>query len=106
MSGESRLDGVMTGIRQLRRTRPLEIETVAGLRVPTLAEMARIKAWLLATRRELYHLAATDDFLRRRVLEIVRRVPLPYPRFWLAALASLGEAIDWTAKPPEDPGIA
>ncbi len=45
-----RLDGVMTGIRQLRRTRPLETEVVSGLRVPTLAEMARIKAWLLATR--------------------------------------------------------
>jgi hypothetical protein len=45
-----RLDGVMTGIRQLRRTRPLESEVVSGLRVPTLAEMARIKAWLLATR--------------------------------------------------------
>jgi hypothetical protein len=45
-----RLDGVMTGIRQLRRTQPLETETIAGLRVPTLAEMARIKAWLLATR--------------------------------------------------------
>jgi len=44
------LDGSLTGIRQLRRTRPLETERVAGLRVPTLAEMARIKAWLLATR--------------------------------------------------------
>jgi hypothetical protein len=44
------LEGVLTGIRQLRRTRPLETEEVAGLRVPTLAEMARIKAWLLATR--------------------------------------------------------
>jgi hypothetical protein len=44
------LDGILTGIRQLRRTRPLETEEVAGLRVPTLAEMARIKAWLLATR--------------------------------------------------------
>jgi hypothetical protein len=44
------LDGVMTGIRQLRRTRPLESEIVSGLRVPTLPEMARIKAWLLATR--------------------------------------------------------
>ena len=42
-----RLDGVMTGIRQLRRTRPLETEVVSGLRVPTLAEMARIRAWLL-----------------------------------------------------------
>ena len=44
------LEGILTGIRQLRRTRPLETEEVAGLRVPTLAEMARIKAWLLATR--------------------------------------------------------
>lgn len=45
-----RLDGVMTGLRQLRRTGPLESEMVSGLRIPTLAEMARIKAWLLATR--------------------------------------------------------
>ena len=44
------LDGILTGIRQLRRTQPLETTEVAGLRVPTLAEMARIKAWLLATR--------------------------------------------------------
>jgi hypothetical protein len=39
-----RLDGIMTGIRQWRRTCPLETEVIAGLRVPTLAEMARIKA--------------------------------------------------------------
>ena len=44
------LDGILTGIRQLRRTFPLETEMAAGLRVPTLAEMARIKAWLLVTR--------------------------------------------------------
>ena len=44
------LDGIMTGIRQLRRTVPLETEIVQGLRIPTLPEMARIKAWLLATR--------------------------------------------------------
>ena len=44
------LDGVLTGVRQLRRTVPLETEEVAGLRVPTLAEMARIKSWLLVTR--------------------------------------------------------
>src|SRR5437870_1499607 len=35
---------------RLRRTRPLETEVIAGLRAPTLAEMARIKAWLLLTR--------------------------------------------------------
>ena len=44
------LDGILTGVRQLRRTRPLEIEEVAGLRVPTLAEMTRIKSWLLVIR--------------------------------------------------------
>lgn len=45
-----RLQGILTGIRQLRRVRPLETEEIAGLRVPTLAEMARIKSWLLTTR--------------------------------------------------------
>lgn len=44
------LDGMLTGIRQLRRTRPLETEVIDGLRIPTLAERARIKVWLLATR--------------------------------------------------------
>jgi hypothetical protein len=57
-----RLDGVLTGIRQLRRTRPLETEEIDGLRVPTLAEMARIKAWLLATR------VTTRDYLDAVVL--------------------------------------
>lgn len=38
------LDGVETGIRQLMRTRPLETETVLGIRVPALREMLRIKA--------------------------------------------------------------
>src|SRR2546427_12197090 len=47
------LNGILTGIRQLRRTVPLETEIVSGLRVPTLAEMARIKAWLLVTRNTL-----------------------------------------------------
>lgn len=56
------LDGILTGIRQLRRTRPLETEEMAGLRVPTLAEMARIKAWLLITRHTV------RDFLDTVVL--------------------------------------
>jgi len=43
-----------------------------------------IEAW-----RELYALASTDADLRRRILGVVRRVPLPYPSFWLAALAGL-----------------
>ncbi len=45
-----KIDGIQSGIRQLRRKEPLEYETRDGLRIPTLPEMARIKAWLLATR--------------------------------------------------------
>ncbi len=56
-----RLDGVETGIRNLIRRRALVFEEVdvAGyrLRVPTLAETARIKAWLCLVRN------ATRDYL-------------------------------------------
>ena len=55
------LDGVETGIRNLMRTRPLEVEQIAvgrrTLRVPTLAEIARIKSWLCLMRN------ATRDYL-------------------------------------------
>jgi hypothetical protein len=60
-----------------------------------------IEAW-----RELYQLNLTDGALRRRVLGVVRSVPLPYPAFWLAALASLGEPVDWSAPLPRDDGLA
>lgn len=55
------LDGIETGIRQLIRRRPLEVEEIeaaAGrIRVPTLSEMLRIKAWLVLRRN------ATRDYL-------------------------------------------
>src|SRR5207237_583661 len=151
---------------------PLDTEEVAGLRVPTLAEMARIKAWLLATRHtvrdyldtvvlferlgddgvadslrpfdEIYrqasgvsplaevverlaaaapadktdidltqyrgitppwndwgHLAARGRYWARRMSRIWLTVPAPLPRFWLAALASLGESVDLAAPVPD-----
>lgn len=56
-----RLDGVETGIRNLIRRQPLEVEeTMVGgrrLTVPTLVEIARIKAWLCLIRN------ATRDYL-------------------------------------------
>lgn len=56
-----RLDGVETGIRNLARRRPLEVEEIAvgtrSLRVPTIAEITRIKAWLCLIRN------ATRDYL-------------------------------------------
>jgi len=55
------LDGIETGIRNLIRTRPLEVEeTEIGermVRIPTLAEIARIKAWLCLMRN------ATRDYI-------------------------------------------
>ena len=49
-----RLDGIETGIRQLIRRRPLEVEEVdvggRTLRIPSLEEMTRIKAWLVLRR--------------------------------------------------------
>jgi hypothetical protein len=53
--------GVETGIRQLIRRRPLEVESITvgrrKLRVPTLQEILRIKAWLVVARN------ATRDYL-------------------------------------------
>lgn len=55
------LDGVDTGIRNLIRRRPLEVEVYetphGPVRIPTLAEMSRIKAWLVLRRN------ATRDYL-------------------------------------------
>ncbi len=56
------LDGYLTGVRQLRRDRPVEAQELRGLKVPTLDEMARIKAWPFLTRD------STRDFLDTVVL--------------------------------------
>lgn len=77
-----RLDGVMTGIRQLRRTRPLEVEVVSGLRVPTLAEMARIKAWLLATRHTVRDYLDTVVLLERLGEAPAREAFLPFDEIY------------------------
>lgn len=56
-----KLDGVETGIRQLIRRRPLEVEQITlgdrPLRVPTLEEILRIKSWLVLRRN------STRDYL-------------------------------------------
>jgi hypothetical protein len=76
------LDGILTGIRQLRRTRPLETEEIAGLRVPTLAEMARIKAWLLATRRTVRDYLDTVVLLERLGEAGVTRALAPFDELY------------------------
>lgn len=104
------LDGVEAGLRQLRRTTPVEVEEVAVggrvLRVPTLPEILRIKAYLvvqrnqvrdyldsvaLADRLGLDAAAATltgiDDYYRDRsevgdsvLTAVVQRLSEPAPR--------------------------
>jgi hypothetical protein len=61
-----------------------------------LLDRGEIEAW-----RELYRLAKQEPELRKRITRIVLTVPLPLPRFWLAALAALGEPVDLGAKLPE-----
>jgi hypothetical protein len=72
------LAGVETGIRQLIRQRPLEVEEVAGpsgaIRVPTLREMARVKGWLILQRnatRDYLDFAALADRLGRAAVSVV-----------------------------------
>lgn len=73
------LDGVETGIRQLVRRRPLEVEEVhvgdRSLRVPTLEEILRIKAWLAlrrnATRDYLDLVALTERMGRKEAARVI-----------------------------------
>jgi hypothetical protein len=63
------LGGIESGVRQLIRTRPLEVETMRlpsgrALRVPTLDETLRIKAFLIVKRnqaRDYLDVAALAD---------------------------------------------
>lgn len=55
----------------------------------------------LADWRELYRLARTDAQLRARIARLAVTVPLLLPHFWLAALASLGETVDFDAPVPD-----
>lgn len=72
------LDGVETGIRQLIRRMPLEVEDVAigrrTLRVPTLEEISRIKSWLVlvrnATRDHLDVVALADRLGPERAVTV------------------------------------
>jgi hypothetical protein len=55
----------------------------------------------LADWRELYRLARADTQLRARIRRLVLTVPMPLPHFWLAALASLGDPVDFDAPVPD-----
>lgn len=58
--------GVRVGIRQLMRSKPLETTVVRGIRIPTMEEMLRVKAYLIVRRnatRDYIDFAALFDHL-------------------------------------------
>lgn len=61
-----------------------------------LLDRGETAAW-----RELYRLALADVDLRGRIHRLVLTVPVALPHFWLAALAGLGETIDFGAPVPD-----
>jgi hypothetical protein len=61
-----------------------------------ILDRGELPAW-----RALYRIAKDDPAVRARLRRIVMTVPLPLPRFWLAALASLGEPVDLAVELPD-----
>lgn len=61
-----------------------------------ISTRGELDAW-----RELYRLARDDRRLRARIARTVLTVPVALPRFWLAALADLGEPVDLGARVPD-----
>jgi hypothetical protein len=61
-----------------------------------LLDRGEMAAW-----RDLYRMARVDAELRARIHRLVLTVPVGLPHFWLAALASLGRAVDWSAPVPD-----
>jgi hypothetical protein len=52
--------------------------------------------------RALYALAKEDAALRARIIDLVRRVPMYLPHFWLSAMTALGETVDHDAVAKDD----
>lgn len=82
------LDGIETGVRQLRRTRPLEIMQIEHrgevITLPTKAEMLRIKAVLIlqrnATRDYLDFVALADNLGTGAVVAALQDFDAIYPQ--------------------------
>ena len=77
-------EGVRTGIRQLIRVEPLETTTVKGLKIPTVEEMLRIKAYLIVRRnttRDFIDFVALFDHLGvKRAQEALSSLDRLYPQ--------------------------
>ena len=61
-----------------------------------ILDRGELEAW-----KDLYRMARADPELRARIHRLVHTVPMALPRFWLAALGSLGYVVDFTAPVPD-----
>ena len=92
--------GVELGVRQLRRSAPLQTTRVSGLLVPAAAEMLRVKAFLLTERRSTRdfvdvaalarHLGAEESLRAMLVFNLVYGERAP--QTWASAFAESCEA--------------
>jgi hypothetical protein len=57
-----------------------------------LLDRGETAAW-----RALYEMSRADPGLRARIHRLVLTVPVALPHFWLAALAGLGQTVDFEA---------
>lgn len=91
----------MTALEVLSRSKALwnreRLDLASDEVLAQLLDRGSLEDW-----RALYSLARTDAGLRARILAVVKRVPMYLPHFWLAAMASLGEAVDGTAVARDD----
>jgi hypothetical protein len=88
-------DGIETGLRQLRRARPLETERVVlgngeSVRVPTIDEMIRIKAFLITNRNQVRDYLDVAALADRFGTEHAARVLLGIDDYYEKALTSSG----------------
>ncbi len=77
----------LTGSRALWNRASLDLRSDEVL--SQILDRGEMSAW-----RALYALAREQAELRQRIARIVTTVPVPLPRFWLAALKGLGEPVD------------
>lgn len=107
------LDGVQAGVRQLRRTRPLEVQEVAlasggTVTVPVYEEIVRIKGWLVLQRsatRDYLDVAALAEVTSAAVAGGVLRGIDDYYEAGEAGLVSVLLSQQLASPSPRDPAV-
>ncbi len=92
------------GIRQLRRSEPLEVVEREGLCLPTLAEMIRVKSFVLSDRRAVRDYVDVCALVETAGMEDAVRAMQPFSRLYegLTAAGALTSFAEATHDTPAD----